>query len=325
MTNRIVLPRWRGLRPLYGRVDRARASLLSRAGAAAPVLDPVGIETKLESFPRYDQSRTYAQVKPNLAAIHAQISEDHGHRVALWFGLGMLVHLIGSHERRWRSSLLDDRLKPEFVDSFHRILDAVERGGSRSMSMTTDNFAKDFTICLHRLIPAGGQLIDPGSGVPRSILLRSRARSLTRTVGYLLLTCRGFRPFAELHTHERMRHLFTPKGWEYCFRLMPAVFRSYPHLKGVVGGSWFFDPQLEFVTPSLSFVREVAARWGGLIVRDAVNSATTANALAMSEHRRGLYAEGRYQPVSYLMVAARSRILAHARITKISDNETNRM
>jgi hypothetical protein len=248
-----------------------------------------------------------------LATLDAEISGNHGDKVALWFGLSMLVHLIDSHEHRWSLSPLDDELKPEFVDSFHRVLDAVERGGSSSMSMTRDNFAKDFAICLHRLIPAGGQLVDPSSGVPRSILLRSPASSLTRKAGYLLLACGGFRPFAELHTHERMRHLFTPEGWEYCFRLMPAVFRSYPHLKGVIGGSWFFDPQLDFVSPSLSFVHEVAARWGGLIIRYGVDPAATASALAMSEHRRALYAAGKYQPVSYFMVAAKSRILAHAR------------
>ena len=64
----------------------------------------------------------------------------------------------------------------------------------------------------------------------------------------MLVACGGFRPLGEFHTHERMRHFFTPDGWEYCFRRLPAVFRSYPALKGDFGGSWFFDPQAAEIT-----------------------------------------------------------------------------
>ena len=120
-------------------------------------------------------------------------------------------------------------------------------------------------------------------------------------------------PLGEFQTHERMRYFFTPDGWEYCFRRLPAVFRSYPALKGVFGGSWFFDPQAAEITPSLSFVRDVSERWGSMIMRDRVDPATTAGALEMSGLRRNLHAEGRYQPVNHLMVAAKSCILDRAR------------
>jgi hypothetical protein len=251
-------------------------------------------------------------MKPSLAALDEELCNSFGERAALLVALATLLYLISTHESRWSEEGLDPQLKPEFIDSYHRILDAVERGGSSSLRMNRDNFAKDFAICSHRLIPGGGQLIDPAGGVERSILIRPPIRALPYKLWYLILGCHGFSPFAEFHTHERMRHLFTADGWEYCFRLLPAVFRSYPGLKGVCGASWFFDPQLCSITPSLSFVRDISKRWGGVIMRGTVRDGVTEDALSMGGRRQELHAEGKYYPVNYLMVAAKSRILRHA-------------
>jgi hypothetical protein len=307
----IVLPRWRGAQPLEPRIARVRAALIASAGEVAGIVWPGAVKVR-EALPRYDARRGYQQLKPALAAIETELVACHGERVAQCIGLGVLLELVASHEERWRSDGLDAELKLDFVDSMHRVLDTIERGGSRSTRMSHDNYCKELTICLHHLIPTGGQLIDPGSGVPRSLLIRPPLLSIPKKVGYVTLICRGYRPFAEFHTHERMRHLFTPAGWEYCFRRLPAVFRSYPELRGVVGGSWFFDPQIETISPNLSFVRDVSRRWGAMFLHAGVAPDGAGGAFAMSPHRRDLYNRGMYLPTIYFMVAAKSRILKHA-------------
>jgi len=258
-------------------------------------------------------------MKSCLEGLDLELSTTHGDRMAMLLALGILLRLVETHEARWANEGLDARLKLEFVDSLHRILDAVERGGSTAMRMSQDIFAKDFAICLHRLIPGGGQLIDPGDGVPRRILVRPPLRTIPRKVWYMLRSCGGFAPFAALHTHQRMRHWFTVDGWEYCFRLLPLVFRSYPALKGVCGGSWFFDPVVSTISPTLAFVGDVSRQWGGFIVRDAIDSGATHGALEMSEERRRLHAQGKYQPVNFLMVAAKMKILRRARERESGD------
>ena len=309
----IVLPRWRGMQPLGDRITRARAVLVASAGESARLVEQSALEARLEALPEYNCLRSYGQLKPALAAMEAELVACHGAYLTNCIGLGLLLELITSHEQRWCSDSLDPELKPDFADSMHRVLDAVERGGSKSTRMTHDNYCKELAICLHRLIPAGGQLIDPGSGLPRSLLVRGPLLSIPKKLSYVAIFCKGFHPFAEFHTHERMRHLFTPDGWEYCFRRLPAVFRSYPRLKGVLGSGWFFDPQLETITANLSFLREVSKRWGAVLVRGGVDPAATEGALLMSQHRRDLHYQGRYQPINYHIVAAKSRILAHAR------------
>jgi hypothetical protein len=306
----IVLPRWRGALPLNDRIALARAALLASARDSTKIIEPASITARLVSLPPYNRYRGYGQLKPALASMEREVVARYGEHAAGCIGLGMLLELVGSHEQRWRSDGLDADLKQDFVDSMHRVLDAIERGGSSSTRMSHDNYCKELAICLHRLIPAGGQLIDPGSGLPRSVLFRAPLSSIPKTLSYIAVHCRGFKPFAEFHTHERMRHFFTPEGWEYCFRRLPAVFRSYPQLKGVLGGSWFFDPQLETISPSLSFVREVPKRWGAIIVRWGTSA--THDALVMSQHRRDLHDQGLYQPTNYYVVSAKSRILKHA-------------
>jgi hypothetical protein len=313
MIEPIVLPRWRGDRPLNDRIGNARVALLATPGLPSGIFDPGAIRAWLAMLPDYDSSRSYGQLKPALRAIESELTARHGELAAHRIGLAMLLELVASHEQRWVADGLDCELKPDFVDSMHRVLDAVERGGSGSTRMSHDNYCKELAICLHRLIPAGGQLVDPGSGVPRSLLLHREVSAIPGQLGYLLGVCQGFKPFAEFHTHERMRHLFTPDGWEYCFRRLPALFRSRPALKGVVAGSWFFDPQLAVVSPNLSFVRELPLRWGAIFLRGGVDPGATGGALAMSQHRRDLHAAGCYQPTIYFMVAAKSRILRHAR------------
>jgi hypothetical protein len=310
--NRITLPRWRGTKPLADRISKGRAALVARAGPAAHLVEPMAISARLSSFLPYDRARGYGQLKPALAALEKELTEHHGEHGTSCIGLAMLLELVASHEQRWSSAGLDAELKADFVDSMHRVLDAVERGGSKSTRMRHDNYCKELAICLHRLIPAGGQLIDPGSGIPRSLLLRGPLLSVPQKAVYMLAICRGFKPFAEFHTHERMRHLFTPEGWEYSFRRLPAVFRSYPELKGVLGASWFFDPKLKTISPNLSFVRQVSQRWGAIITCVGLHPDAIGSALAMSEHRRNLYAKGEYQPAIYCMIAAKSRILRHS-------------
>ena len=97
-----------------------------------------------------------------------------------------------------------------------------------------------------------------------------------------------------------MRHWFTAEGWDYCFRKLPAVFRSYANLKFLAAAG--FDPARDR-QPSLSFVRSVSQQWGGMIARRGHPNA--AGCAGNVGRRRDAYASGAYQPVSYLMVAAK--------------------
>ena len=248
----ISLPRWRGEEPLADKAERALATLLSKTPGLGEMIDQVPLDRTLAELSTYETALGYPQLKPRLQDLHIVLRSRFGELLPMKYGLAVLAALIQSHEERWNKRPLDDALKPEFIDSFHRLLDAVSRGGVHALQPDTDAFAKELAICLHRLVPAGGQLIDPGSAIPRRTLLGGPPRQLIQGLRYVFFKSKGRAPFAELHTNAFMRHYFTPDGWEYCFRLLPAVFRSYPRPEGLDRLELVFRSSLEHNQPGIA-------------------------------------------------------------------------
>ena len=282
-----------------------------------PALDDVikafPVTKSINMLSKYDERLGYSQLKPRLANLSLAVVSQFGEELTLRYGLAILGELIRSHEIRWSERPLDPELKPEFVDSFHRILKFLNRGGEISLQLNTDAYAKELAICLHRLIPAGGQMLDPGSGIPRRFFFTRPFLSSVRAALYILRNSRGVSPFCELHTNVFMRHYFSAEGWEYCFRLLPAVFRSYAKLRGLMASSWIFDPKVAEISPNLEFVRATGLRWGGRFIRINL-AANPTDALAMSPKRKALFENGDYVPTVYALLLPKSAILRHAAI-----------
>jgi hypothetical protein len=306
------LPGWCGNESLVGKADAALRKLHEKSPELSRVLADMPVEAALSAFARYDVHAGYNQLGLDLSKLCSGLIGRYGEPLTLRYGLAMLATLIGEHDRRWRESALDAQLEPCFIDSFHRILTAVARGGARSLMPDTDAFAKELAICLYRLIPAGGQLIDPGCAVPRRLVARRPTLETLAAARYMIFNAGGFAPFAAFHSNLFQRHWFTPSGWEYSFQCMPAVFRSFPALKGLTGSSWFFDPALRDISPELNFVREIPRRWGAVFVPVKPENSATADALLLSPKRRELFEAGKYIPQIHAFLVSKRDILGHA-------------
>lgn len=294
------------------KAEEALAELISKTPRLAEALQIVPLKRALDDLSSYDSTLGYHQMKPRLKRLTRALETRFGENLAVKYGLAVLAELIRGHDQRWHVNPLDCELKPEFVDSFHRILSAVSRGGVLALKPDTDAYAKELAICLHRLIPAGGQMIDPGSGIPRRAFLGAPFGQAIAAAYCVFLKSKGRSPFAEFHTNIFMRQWFTPDGWEYSFQLMQSVFRTYPKLKGLMGASWFFDPKLQEISPELNFVRSIALRWGAVIVRLGPDGDPHSGALTMSKQRQELFERGSYVPEIYAMIVSKHDVLAHA-------------
>jgi hypothetical protein len=307
-----ALPGWRGEEPLAGKASAAIETLQGKSPGLSQMLQRCPVAQTLATLGTYDVREGYAQLRPRLRELHTTLLARHGEQLTLRYGLVMLATLVEEHARRWRESALERELEPCFIDSFHRILTAAARGGASSLSLDTDAFAKELAICLYHLIPAGGQLIDPGGRFPRSLLLRRPTRATLAAAGYLLFNAGGFTPFAIFHTSLFQRHWFTPAGWEFTFQCLPAVLRSFPRLKGLLASSWFYDPALREISPELNFVRDIPARWGAVFLHAGPEPGADSDALLLSRHRRELFEAGQYAPEKYVFVLSRKDVLARA-------------
>lgn len=223
----------------------------------------------------------------------------------------LLVQMASEFDARFAASALGEAFLPEFESNLTRILDRAARPEDWRASLSDDVFLKDLGIARQVLIPCVSHLIYRHSGVPRRLLARQTLPCLIRAATYLTLRTGGVRPFLENHVHLAMVEHFNPAGRERCYGLIARLLELWPEAKGLVGGSWYYDPHVGRVTPKLAYLHDVPARKGAIFLRIGSQSDQVAGALARSQTRRRLHETGQYRPMSYLMVWSRADILRH--------------
>ena len=197
----------------------------------------------------------------------------------------LLPSLVGLHQGR----------------QIERISEEIAGQQSEWFSVENDLFQKDLGITTFRLYVAGSQLIDPRCGVPRSYLMKGGLAELPRRVR-TILGLGGFKPYFQIHTHMSMLETFNEQGWEDCYRGCVELYALYPQVKGMMGGSWFYDPALAEISPRLAYLRDAPVKNGAHLMYVETGGDAMHNSLSSSPTRRKLYEEGRYIPKSYMLI-----------------------
>jgi hypothetical protein len=228
--------------------------------------------------------------------------------------LVLVTLILRAWERLERSQLPAD-IPSLYRENFARIISDIDTGREEPGFYQYPTFCKELALCTMRLIPAGPQKICL-RGLPRSWFLRKRPGELLRATR-LLLNLGGFRPVYEMHTDSRdlpALRTSTPDGWRQFYRRVAALLDRQPAVRGVAGTGWFFDPQLERISPELAYLRQLVAGNGGTVLcLGPCRAHEIKNATQLSAARRQLYLEGKYRPFNYLAVWPRKPLLAWAR------------
>lgn len=177
-------------------------------------------------------------------------------------------------------------------------------------SLSNDPFRKDLAILRHRLIPFGAELATPFSGISRSLLIRRGWRQAGKFMR-VVASCRGIKPFLELHMHQRDTTDFNPEGWIATYENLADFLAVNPSFLGVQSTSWFLDPALEQVSPHLAYLRQVPERCGAAIFY-AGDDGEHSGALSTSRTRRTLYQSGQYHPKRFTRIWPRQKLLQRA-------------
>ena len=180
------------------------------------------------------------------------------------------------------------------------------------LNLSSDLFRKEFGLASLRLYAAGAQLVDFRCGVPRSIVWRGGARNIPRTWG-ALIRAGGFRPYFQIHTHDFMLNAFNSAGWDTCYICCAELYSVHPEVRGMFGSSWFYDPQLDTVSPRLSYLRQVPRTGGAHLFLWERGGQALNNALSTSPTRRKMYEEGSYFPAAYMLMWPRKQQIAWAK------------
>ena len=115
-----------------------------------------------------------------------------------------------------------------------------------------------------------------------------------------------------IHTESRYLDEFNEQGWNRCYLLIAAILKKSSNLRGMVGSSWFYDPQLNEISPRLSYLQRVPLSGGATHIRCDSSSSDIALATRTSPTRAKLYEEGKYTPVRYTIAWPRKELIEWA-------------
>lgn len=210
----------------------------------------------------------------------------------------------------------DLRLPPSitklYAEEVERILHECVDGALTHFRLDDDLFKKDIGLATGCLLPAGAELIQPQSGVPRSILLQAGIKQFLAGLGYFVAGRRGFLDYCALHLDVRRLQNFNPEGWRQTYLRIAELLSLNPGVAGVFGTAWFYDPAVAEISPHLAYLRTVREAGGAKNFRGRTATYVTESAVAKSRRRALLYRQGKYQPTAYYLVWHRRELLQWA-------------
>ena len=206
---------------------------------------------------------------------------------------------------------------PVAAEVKHRLLDwfsylcAPDREMAQLLNLSDYHFSLMCKLVRLERFP-GGQIDWEISAFPRSWLAKVPFSDMPRLARCVFLRAGGNRPFFEAHTASRRElPILTEEEERKAYRLMALSMKLQPEIRGFFGSSWFADPELQRVSPHLSWL----ARWYeecadfGAVWTDTGEASPDGGFLVGDRHRRRLYEQGLWKPKQGLLVWPRKDLL----------------
>lgn len=296
-----LFPMWRGREPWRKRLSAADAGLhaanpgLADAIAAAPFAAFIAAEGPRQTVFKYNRLPE---------AAHAVVGQVPDALRPAWL-CALAIHHMDHFEAAFAASNLPGEFALHYADAFHRILDQIESDPAFA-DARSDSFLKDLWLTRVVMIPAFAQLWWPHSGIAARPLVKDGPLTLAR----VMLGCGGRAPFFEGHTHDPVaKNYWNEPGWGEALRLAALALPAMPHIKGVFGSAWFYDPAILELSPRVSFAQTLQTEHGAWQVIMGSNAGAIANSTATSPTRREAYEAGTYLPTDWLMIWSRANLI----------------
>lgn len=204
-----------------------------------------------------------------------------------------------------------ETIKDLFYERFKKIINDIQTNPCTPYNFNNDIFRKDLSICSLRMFPAGAQVVHV-SGLGRKFLISGGVKQLLNSSFFFLTKMKKKYPYYQIHTDSRCLNEFNPVGWDKCYIRIAEMLKINPDIKGLFGGSWFYDPVLEKISPRLSYLRKVPISNGAKIFRVGPSESDIKNATATSKTRYELYQKNIYIPTGYIMIWMREKLIEWA-------------
>lgn len=288
----------------------ARQLVDERRAAHGALFEAFPPRDTIAALDAIDERLSYHALGEKVGAAWSQIETRYGAAGFEAYQHVTLLTLMLDFEARARRRDYTPDILSRFDHSFARILAAIQNPACEHFRRPNDILLKDLALCRQKMFPAGAQVVEPASSFHRALLYRGGLAQLFGVVK-LLVTSGGNSNWYQIHTHLEEREEFTPDGWDRCYVRLAHMMERHPHIRGIYGGSWFYDPALADISPRLTYLRGRPQDNGALLFYS--NEDPHGGALSTSETRRELFEQGRYMPKAYAMIWPRAALLSWAR------------
>jgi hypothetical protein len=198
-------------------------------------------------------------------------------------------------------------LYPEWVGRMAAFLTAAEDPYDR------DFWAKDVRLSLALSVPgARTQMIDLSSPLGAGQVLRHAREGHGWSVVADYARAQAWKPWLEVHTESRELGDFNEAGWDRAWATAAEILRRRPHMAGMLGSSWFYDPPLETISPRLAYLRLNPLQHGAFMVHQGPDEIHTQRASASSPTRRAMIEAGEYTARSWIVAWPRAALIRWA-------------
>lgn len=290
--------------------NQADRLLLERRAANVQLFAAFDPRDTIAAFDAIDEREPYHTLGPLIVEQWAGIQAHYGVAGFEAYQHVTMLTLMRDFESRARGCDYTPDILARFAYSYTRIIVAIQNRDFEHYRSQSDLLLKDMALCRQKMFPAGAQVVEPSSGFHRALLFRGGLGQFWGVVK-LLLASGGNSHWYQIHTHLDEREEFTPDGWDLCYVRIARLMERHPTIRGMYGGSWFYDPALATVSPRLTYLRTRPEENGALVFYS--NDDPHGGALATSETRRRLYDKGEYLPKAYALIWPREPMIAWAR------------
>ena len=237
----------------------ARDAVSARLASTAPELGPAFLSA-YESAGREPARRRFGGVSQRLHELAAEAA-SHGPHTATLANRWLLARLAETFDATAAPLPLPPEVLAGYPAHIARILRQAEELPDEAFDVSRDSFQKDLGLLTFRLIPVGVFFGDPKAPVSRRYARRGGVRQLVRYLRVIRLECHGRDPFLSLHLNEAALEGWGEAAFVPSHLAAAAVLgAAMPRLKGVTGGGWIIDPQLDRIAPHLAWVRKADGR-----------------------------------------------------------------
>lgn len=241
-----------------------------------------------------------------------RISAEHGPQPAGKYCKLVVLTLLADFEARIARIKCPQSVLDLYQQAIPTALDSMATMTDVDYMTSATVFLKDLRLAAQLSLPCGAQAVDFRAWLPKTFYRNNGLSDNLSALWFLVTRLGGRGPLFRIHTDTRALSDFNERGWTACYLRIAELLALYPEMRGVVGTSWFFDPQLETVSPHLGYLRKLPQDNGAFLRDDGESEGNTALALSTSQTRRKLYDEGRYRPRCQTLVWARRDLLAWA-------------